>query len=96
MLWVIGIALILTGVPVYVILPAYAILFAAAIPFVRVRTATLWIGAAVVALVVPWLLPLIEAAPFWEKPPTGRESALPSEQLKRKQIDERESHPRSS
>ena len=68
-LWVIGIALILTGVPVYVILPAYAILFAAAIPFVRVRTATLWVWAVAVALIVPWLLPPIEAAPFWDTAP---------------------------
>ncbi|WP_300592729.1 heparan-alpha-glucosaminide N-acetyltransferase domain-containing protein [Microbacterium sp.] len=68
-LWVIGIALILTGVPVYVILPAYAILFAAAIPFVRVRTGALWIWAVAVATVVPWLLPPIEAASFWDTAP---------------------------
>lgn len=68
-LWAIGIALILTGVPVYVILPAYAILFAAAIPFLRAHTTTLWIWAAGVALVVPWLLPPVNAAPFWDTAP---------------------------
>lgn len=68
-LWVIGIVLILTGVPVYVILPAYAILFAAAIPFLRVRSATLWIWAGAIALVVPWLLPPVEAAPLWDTAP---------------------------
>ena len=33
MLWLLGVLLISTGVPVYVILPAYAILFLLAIPF---------------------------------------------------------------
>lgn len=68
-LWVIGIALILTGVPVYVILPAYAILFAAAILFLHVRTGALWTWAVVVALVVPWLLPWVGSAPFWDSAP---------------------------
>jgi len=68
-LWVLGIILILTGVPVFVILPAYAILFAAAIPFVGVRRGVLWIWAGAIALVVPWVLPPIESAAFWDSAP---------------------------
>ncbi|GAA3900349.1 heparan-alpha-glucosaminide N-acetyltransferase domain-containing protein [Microbacterium invictum] len=66
MLWLFGIALIATGVPVYVILPAYGVLFLLALPLVQLRARTLWIIAAVLALVMPWVQPLLNALPVWE------------------------------
>lgn len=68
MLLVLGILLIVTGVPVYVILPAYAILFLIALPFTGMPARTvLWI-AAVLALVMPFLQPLLDALPIWQTP----------------------------
>ncbi len=43
LLWLIGIVLIATGVPVYVILPAYAILFLLALPLVSLGARTLFV-----------------------------------------------------
>lgn len=65
-IWVIGVLLILTQVPVYVILPAYAILFLLALPLLRVRPAFLFALAAVLGLVMPWVQALINDWPFWE------------------------------
>ena len=64
-IWVIGVLLILTQVPVYVILPAYAILFLLALPLLRARPAVLFALAAVLALVMPWVQALIAQIPFW-------------------------------
>ncbi len=75
LLWVIGALLISTGVPVYVILPAYALLFLIALPLLRLSARMLWIIAAVIALVVPWLLPWLNALPVWEGE-TGGDLAL--------------------
>lgn len=62
MLWVIGMLLILTGVPVYVILPAYGILFLLAIPFTGMSAkAVLWTAAAL-AVIMPLMQPL------WPRP----------------------------
>lgn len=65
-LFLLGVLLILTGVPVYVILPAYAILFLLTLPFTRLpAAAVLWIAAAagvIMALVQPWLNDL----PVWD------------------------------
>ncbi|WP_425841317.1 heparan-alpha-glucosaminide N-acetyltransferase domain-containing protein [Microbacterium sp. PA5] len=58
-LWTIGILLILTGVPVYVILPAYAVLFLLALPFLRLRAPALWLLAAALALTMPLLQPAL-------------------------------------
>lgn len=58
--WMIGIALILTGVPVYVILPAYAVLFLLALPLLRLRAPALWVIAGVLALVMPLVQPAID------------------------------------
>ncbi|MFS0866890.1 heparan-alpha-glucosaminide N-acetyltransferase domain-containing protein [Microbacterium sp. 179-B 1A2 NHS] len=66
LLWAIGLGLILTGVPVYVILPAYAILFLLALPLVALPPRVLWGVAASVIVVVPWLLPLWGASPVWD------------------------------
>ena len=67
-LWLIGICLIATGVPVYVILPAYAILFLLALPLVSLRARTLFLLAGGLALVMPFLQVLLDALPFWSTP----------------------------
>lgn len=61
-LWAIGMMLSSTGVPVFVILQAYGILFLLALPLLRLSARSLWILAASIALVVPWVLPLIDTA----------------------------------
>ena len=65
-LWLIGLILIQTGVPVYVILPAYGILFLLALPLLALSVPALWAIAASVALVVPWVLPFLEVLPIWD------------------------------
>lgn len=64
-LWGIGLLLIQTTVPIYGILPAYGILFLLAIPIVRLPVAALWAVAGSVALIVPWVLPDLDALPIW-------------------------------
>ncbi|MEX0152701.1 heparan-alpha-glucosaminide N-acetyltransferase domain-containing protein [Microbacterium sp. LMI1-1-1.1] len=64
-LWVIGILLITTGVPVYVILPAYAVLFLLALPFLGWSAGPLFLAAAAFGLVMPWVQPFLDAAPIW-------------------------------
>lgn len=68
MLWVLGLLLIATGVPVFVILPAYAILFLLALPFLGLRARTLFAIAAGLALVMPFLQVLLDALPVWSTP----------------------------
>lgn len=68
-LWVLGILLIMTGVPVYVILPAYGILFLFALPFVGSGAIALAAWAAGIALIVPWVLPAINDLAFWSTLP---------------------------
>lgn len=65
LLWTIGVVLIATGVPVYVILPAYAILFLIAIGLVQLGARTLTLVAVASALVMPFLQPLLNALPLW-------------------------------
>ncbi|MDQ1137323.1 putative membrane protein YeiB [Microbacterium sp. SORGH_AS 1204] len=65
LLWVIGMLLVATGVPVYVILPAYALLFVLALPFLGMRPRGLFATAGALALVMPWLQPVLDAAPLW-------------------------------
>ena len=65
MLWLIGIWLIATGVPVYVILPAYAILFLLALPLVTLRARTLFLLAGALALVMPFVQVLLDRLVFW-------------------------------
>jgi len=64
-LWVIGVWLIATGVPVFVILPAYAILFLLALPFVTLAARTLFVLAGAIALVMPFVQVLLDALPVW-------------------------------
>lgn len=68
-LWLLGIALILTGVPVYVILPAYAVLFLVSTLFLGQRAPTLAAWAVGIALLVPWVLPVLSGSPLWETAP---------------------------
>ncbi|MFI8633439.1 heparan-alpha-glucosaminide N-acetyltransferase domain-containing protein [Microbacterium sp. NPDC077663] len=65
-LWAIGLLLIQTGVPIYVILPAYGILFLLALPLLTLPIWALWAIAASVGVVVPWVLPALDALPIWE------------------------------
>lgn len=67
-LWVIGILLIMTGVPIYVILPAYAILFLIAIPLLRLRAATLFVVAAALLMVMPFVQAALDLLPVWSTP----------------------------
>lgn len=65
LIWVLGVALILTGVPVYVILPAYAILFLLAIPAIGLSAGTvLWLAAAL-AVVMPFVQVVLDGLPWW-------------------------------
>ena len=68
LLWVIGILLVMTGVPVYVILPAYALLFALALPFLGWSARRLLLVALALGLVMPWVQPVLDAAPIWSGP----------------------------
>ncbi|WP_309067032.1 heparan-alpha-glucosaminide N-acetyltransferase domain-containing protein [Microbacterium sp.] len=66
LLWMLGILLILTGVPVYVILPAYGILFLLALPFLRLGAGVLLALAAALALIMPLLQPMLADLPLWQ------------------------------
>lgn len=68
MIWLIGLLLVSTGVPVYVILPAYAILFLLALPLLSVPPAGLLCAAALGALVLPFTQVLLNALPVWSTP----------------------------
>lgn len=65
LLWVIGVLLILTGVPVYVILPAYALLFLLAVPLIAVRARPLLVAASVLAVVMPVVQVALDDLPLW-------------------------------
>ncbi|WP_461473956.1 heparan-alpha-glucosaminide N-acetyltransferase domain-containing protein [Microbacterium sp. HJ5] len=65
LLWVIGALLILTGVPVYVILPAYALLFLLAVPLIPLDARTLLPLAAALAVVMPVLQVALDDLPVW-------------------------------
>jgi uncharacterized membrane protein YeiB len=64
-LWVLGILLILTGVPVFVILPAYALLFFLAVPLVALGARTLLVLAGALAVVMPVVLVALDDLPLW-------------------------------
>lgn len=63
--WVIGIALIALDTPVYVILPAYGILFLLALPLLRLGAPALFAIAGGVALVAPFLLWALSSGGGW-------------------------------
>jgi len=66
LLWLLGAALILTGVPVYVILPAYAILFLCAVPLTALSARVLLPVAAGLAVVMPFVQVVLDALPLWQ------------------------------
>lgn len=68
LIWLLGLLLISTGVPVYVILPAYGILFLLAIPFLRLRPLALFAWAGALGLVMPFVHALLDAQPLWDTP----------------------------
>lgn len=65
LLWVIGILLILTGVPVYVILPAYALLFFLAVPMIALDARRLLVLASVLAVAMPVVQVALDELPLW-------------------------------
>lgn len=67
-LWVLGILLIVTGVPVYVILPAYAVLFLVATLLLRLRALPLFVIAGALLLVMPFVQAALGLLPFWDDP----------------------------
>ena len=75
LLWVLGVLLIGTGVPVYVILPAYAVLFLLALPALTLSARVVLVLAGVLAVVMPFAQVLLDALPFWGTP-IGESAAL--------------------
>ena len=65
LLWLIGVLLVLTEVPVYVILPAYAILFLLALPLLSLGARVLLPLAGVLAIVMPFVQGALDALPLW-------------------------------
>lgn len=68
MLWLIGIWLIATGVPVFVILPAYAILFLLALPLVTLGARVLFPIAGGLAIVMPLIQVPLDGLSLWSTP----------------------------
>jgi uncharacterized membrane protein YeiB len=75
LLGVLGLLLIATGVPVYVILPAYAILFLLAVPLAHLGARALLVIAGVLALTMPLVQVALDALPFW-RTPSGNDLSL--------------------
>lgn len=69
LLWLIGIALIVTGVPVYVILPAYAVLFLMSLPFLTLGARILLPLAGALAVIMPFVQVLLDQLPIWQTLP---------------------------
>ncbi|MDE0545863.1 heparan-alpha-glucosaminide N-acetyltransferase domain-containing protein [Microbacterium sp. C7(2022)] len=74
-LWMLGVFLIFAGAPVFVILPAYALMFLIAVAFVPLRARTLAILAAVIAVVMPFVQVWLDDLSFWATP-AGHDLAL--------------------
>ena len=64
-LWLLGVLLIATEVPVYVILPAYGLLFLLAIPLVPLGARALLSLAAGLAVVMPFVQVWLDDLPIW-------------------------------
>lgn len=71
LLWVLGAILIFTGVPVYVILPAYALLFLLSLPLLSLPARALLPLAGALALVMPVVQVLLDELPLWSTPDGG-------------------------
>jgi len=67
-LWIVGYVMLLLGVPVFVILPAYAILFLLTLPFLGLRAPVLFAIAGALALVMPVVQVVLDALPLWSTP----------------------------
>ena len=65
LLWILGLMLIASDVPVFVILPAYAILFLLSLPFLQMDARRLFLLAGMLALLMPFLQVQLDALPFW-------------------------------
>lgn len=68
LLWLLGVALVATGVPAFVILPAYALLFLLALPLLRLRARALFLLAAGIALLLPFVQVVLDELPLWQTP----------------------------
>lgn len=66
LVWVLGIALISLSVPVYVILPAYAVLFLIVLPLLRLPATWLFALAAALAVTMPFVQFAVQRLPFWQ------------------------------
>lgn len=75
-LWALGLALLLLGVPVFVILPAYAILFLLTLPFLGLRARTLFVIAGAAAVGMPVVQVWLDASPFWSSPAGAEVGAM--------------------
>jgi len=71
LLWVLGILLIATGVPVFVILPAYALMFLIALPLTSLPARVLLPLAAALAVIMPFVQVVLDVLPFWSSPVGG-------------------------
>lgn len=65
LLWAIGVLLIATGVPVYVILPAYAVMFLLALPLTALPARVLLPLAGALAVIMPFVQVELDALPVW-------------------------------
>lgn len=74
-LLVLGILLMLTGVPVYVILQAYAILFLIALPFTALSSRTVLCTAAGIGILMSFVQVVLNELPLWSTP-LGNDIAL--------------------
>ena len=68
LLWVLGVVLIATRVPVYVILPAYALMFLLALPLTSLPARVLLPLAAALAVTTPFVQVVLDAPLFWHTP----------------------------
>ncbi|WP_165137925.1 heparan-alpha-glucosaminide N-acetyltransferase domain-containing protein [Microbacterium amylolyticum] len=68
MIWIIGVLLVFTPVPVYVILPAYGVLFLVAIPLLRLRTGVVIATSVTAAIVMPFVVYAINDSAVWAMP----------------------------
>ena len=68
LVWLLGIALISLDVPVYVILPAYAVLFLLVLPLLRLPAAWLFGLAAALAVTMPFVQFVISGWAIWATP----------------------------
>ncbi|BDV30296.1 heparan-alpha-glucosaminide N-acetyltransferase domain-containing protein [Microbacterium terricola] len=76
LLWLLGVVLLATGVPVYVVLPTYAVLFLIAIPLTSLSARTLLVVAGALALITPFAQAPLDALPLWQTTPGVALSAV--------------------